>query len=122
LTDMSQDNQKRDAHCANQRGDAEDVAHGLSPHACTHAGLPSTGLRRTLDLRREKVAALPVSVSPGTHGSSRDATYRSEAFLLQVAKSLQLDDAECGHLFVKPGLDGYAPRRLPGQPTGAATR
>ena len=74
---MSQDNQKRDAHCANQRGDAEDVAHGLSPHACTHAWLPSTGLRRTLDLRREKVAALPVSVSPGTHGSSRDATYRS---------------------------------------------
>lgn len=78
-----------------------------------NAGLPSTGRRRTPGLRREEVAALAgVGLTWYTWFEQGRDIQVSEAFLLKVAKALQLDDAECGHLFLlahrrAPPLEAY---------------
>lgn len=78
-----------------------------------NAGLPSTGRRRTPGLRREEVAALAgVGLTWYTWFEQGRDIQVSEAFLLKVAKALQLDEAECGHLFLlahrrPPPLEAY---------------
>lgn len=64
-------------------------------------GLPTTGRRRTPGLRREEVAALAgVGLTWYTWFEQGRDIRVSEAFLLNVAKALRLDDLECGHLFL----------------------
>ncbi|WP_313573790.1 helix-turn-helix transcriptional regulator [Brevundimonas sp.] len=78
-----------------------------------NAGLPSTVRRRTPGLRREEVAALAgVGLTWYTWFEQGRDIQVSEAFLLKVAKALQLDDAACGHLFLlahrrPPPLEAY---------------
>ena len=64
-------------------------------------GLPITRRRRTPGLRREEVAALAgVGLTWYTwFEQGRDISV-SETFLLNVARALKLDDAECCHLFL----------------------
>lgn len=65
------------------------------------AGLPSGGRRRTPGLRREEVAALAgVGLTWYTWFEQGRDIQVSEKFLLSVAYALQLDDAECSHLFL----------------------
>lgn len=64
-------------------------------------GLPATGRRRTPGLRREEVATLAgVGLTWYTWFEQGRDIGVSEAFLLNVAKALKLDDAECCHLFL----------------------
>lgn len=64
-------------------------------------GLPSSGRRRTPGLRREEVAALAgVGLTWYTWFEQGRNIHVSEKFLLSVAHSLKLDDAECSHLFL----------------------
>ncbi|MEH3148596.1 MAG: helix-turn-helix transcriptional regulator [Methylobacterium frigidaeris] len=64
-------------------------------------GLPTTGRRRTPGLRREEVAALAgVGLTWYTWFEQGRDIQVSQGFLLNVAKALRLDDAECGHLFL----------------------
>lgn len=64
-------------------------------------GLPTTGRRRTPGLRREEVAALAgVGLTWYTWFEQGRDIRVSEAFLLNVAKALRLDDLECRHLFL----------------------
>jgi transcriptional regulator with XRE-family HTH domain len=76
-------------------------------------GLPSTGRRRTPGLRREEVAALAgVGLTWYTWFEQGRDIQVSQAFLLNVAKALRLDDAECCHLFLlahrrPPPADAY---------------
>ncbi|WP_142846071.1 helix-turn-helix transcriptional regulator [Telmatospirillum sp. J64-1] len=64
-------------------------------------GLPTTGRRRTSGLRREEVAALAgVGLTWYTWFEQGRDIQVSESFLLNVAKALRLDDAECCHLFL----------------------
>lgn len=64
-------------------------------------GLPSQGRRRTPGLRREEVAALAgVGLTWYTWFEQGRDIQVSEKFLLGVAGALQLDDAECSHLFL----------------------
>jgi transcriptional regulator with XRE-family HTH domain len=64
-------------------------------------GLPATGRRRTPGLRREEVAALAgVGLTWYTWFEQGRDIKVSEAFLLNVARALRLDDAECSHLFL----------------------
>ncbi|WP_149194306.1 helix-turn-helix transcriptional regulator [Luteimonas suaedae] len=64
-------------------------------------GLPVTGRRRTPGLRREEVAALAgVGLTWYTWFEQGRDIGVSERFLLNVARALRLDDAECCHLFL----------------------
>lgn len=64
-------------------------------------GLRSHGRRRTPGLRREEVAALAgVGLTWYTWFEQGRDIHVSEKFLLSVAQALQLDDAECSHLFL----------------------
>ena len=64
-------------------------------------GLPATGRRRTPGLRREEVAALAgVGLTWYTWFEQGRDIGVSESFLLNVARALKLDDAECCHLFL----------------------
>jgi transcriptional regulator with XRE-family HTH domain len=64
------------------------------------AGLPSYGSRRVPGLRREEVAVLAgVSVPYYTRLDRGDINGVSESVLEALARALQLDDAERGHLF-----------------------
>lgn len=64
-------------------------------------GLPSGRRRRTPGLRREEVAALAgVGLTWYTWLEQGREIGTSEDFLLRLAKVLQLDDAECCHLFL----------------------
>ncbi|UXY15449.1 helix-turn-helix transcriptional regulator [Chitiniphilus purpureus] len=64
-------------------------------------GLPATERRRTPGLRREEVAALAgVGLTWYTWFEQGRDIQVSEKFLLSVAYALQLDDAECSHLFL----------------------
>lgn len=64
-------------------------------------GLPVTGRRRTPGLRREEVAALAgIGLTWYTWFEQGRDIQVSEAFLLNVAKALKLDDSECCHLFL----------------------
>lgn len=64
-------------------------------------GLPATGRRRTPGLRREEVAALAgVGLTWYTWFEQGRDIGVSEAFLLNIARALKLDDAECCHLFL----------------------
>ncbi len=64
-------------------------------------GLPTTGRRRIPGLRREEVAALAgVGLTWYTWFEQGRDIRVSEAFLLNVAKALRLDDLDCGHLFL----------------------
>ena len=70
----------------------------LSP---ADVGLPATRRRRTAGLRREEVATLAgVGLTWYTWFEQGRDIQVSEDFLLNVAKALQLDDAECHHLFL----------------------
>lgn len=70
----------------------------LSP---ADVGLPTTARRRTPGLRREEVAALAgVGLTWYTWFEQGREIKVSETFLLNVAKTLKLDDAECCHLFL----------------------
>ncbi|MCW8128576.1 helix-turn-helix transcriptional regulator [Microbulbifer halophilus] len=72
--------------------------HKLQP---ADVGLPATRRRRTPGLRREEVAALAgVGLTWYTWFEQGRDIGVSEAFLLNVAKALKLDDAECCHLFL----------------------
>lgn len=65
------------------------------------AGLAFNGRRRTPGLRREEVAALAgVGLTWYTWFEQGRDIKVSEAFLLNVARALKLDDAECSHLFL----------------------
>lgn len=64
-------------------------------------GLPTTGGRRTPGLRREEVASLAgVGLTWYIWFEQGRDIQVSESFLLNVAKALKLDDAECNHLFL----------------------
>lgn len=64
-------------------------------------GLPATARRRTPGLRREEVAALAgVGLTWYTWFEQGRDIGVSESFLLNVARALKLDDAECCHLFL----------------------
>jgi PAS domain-containing protein len=64
-------------------------------------GLPSGGRRRTSGLRREEVAGLAgVGLTWYTWFEQGRDIQVSETFLLNVARALKLDDAECSHLFL----------------------
>ena len=64
-------------------------------------GLPSGGRRRTPGLRREEVAGLAgVGLTWYTWFEQGRDIQVSETFLLNVARALRLDDAECSHLFL----------------------
>lgn len=64
-------------------------------------GLPETGRRRTPGLRREEVAALAgVGLTWYTWFEQGRDIGVSERFLLNLARALKLDDAECAHLFL----------------------
>jgi transcriptional regulator with XRE-family HTH domain len=63
-------------------------------------GLPDYGIRRVPGLRREEVAVLAgVSVPYYTRLERGDMHGVSESVLEALARALQLDDAERGHLF-----------------------
>lgn len=63
-------------------------------------GFPAGGNRRVAGLRREELAVLAgVSVSYYTRLERGDATGVSESVLVAIARCLQLDDVERGHLF-----------------------
>jgi transcriptional regulator with XRE-family HTH domain len=80
-------------------------------------GLPDYGTRRVPGLRREEVAVLAgVSVPYYTRLERGDLSGASETVLLAVARALQLDDAECAHLFdlaraARPALAARPRRR-----------
>ncbi|CAN0586256.1 unnamed protein product, partial [Ectocarpus sp. 12 AP-2014] len=64
-------------------------------------GLPTSGRRRTPGLRREEVAALAgVGLTWYTWFEQGRDIKVSERFLLNIARALKLDDAECCHLFL----------------------
>lgn len=64
------------------------------------AGLSSCGPRRVPGLRREEVAVLAgVSVPYYTRLERGEMRGVSESVLAALARALQLDDAECAHLF-----------------------
>ena len=64
------------------------------------AGLPTYGARRVPGLRREEVAVLAgVSVPYYTRLERGDMNGVSESVLEALARALELDDAERGHLF-----------------------
>jgi PAS domain-containing protein len=64
-------------------------------------GLPTGGRRRTPGLRREEVAALAgIGITWYTWFEQGREIGVSETFLLNIAKILKLDDAECCHLFL----------------------
>jgi transcriptional regulator with XRE-family HTH domain len=70
----------------------------LTPAA---VGLPGGNRRRTPGLRREEVAALAgVGVTWYTWFEQGRAIGVSEAFLLNLARALKLDDSECCRLFL----------------------
>src|SRR5688572_26260377 len=70
----------------------------LSP---ADVGLPANGRRRTPGLRREEVASLAgVGLTWYTWFEQGRDIHVSESFLLNVARALKLDDAECSHLFL----------------------
>ncbi|MDX1559897.1 MAG: helix-turn-helix transcriptional regulator [Marinobacter sp.] len=72
--------------------------HKLTP---ADVGLPSGGRRRTPGLRREEVAALAgVGLTWYTWFEQGRDIQVSERFLLNIARALKLDDAECCHLFL----------------------
>lgn len=63
--------------------------------------LPTSGRRRTPGLRREEVAALAgVGLTWYTWFEQGRDIKVSERFLLNIARALKLDDAECCHLFL----------------------
>ncbi|MDP4534735.1 helix-turn-helix transcriptional regulator [Alkalimonas collagenimarina] len=75
-------------------------------------GLPTSHRRRTPGLRREEVAALAgVGLTWYTWFEQGRDIQVSESFLLNIAKALKLNDAECCHLFL------LAHRRPPAQET-----
>lgn len=87
----------------------------LSP---AQVGLPATGRRRTVGLRREEVAALAgVGLTWYTWLEQGRDIRVSEAFLLNLARALRLDDAECCHLFLlaqqrPPPAEAYRPESV----------
>src|SRR5215211_4670053 len=82
------------------------------------AGLPTYGgNRRVPGLRREEVALLAgVSVDYYTRLERGNLGGVSEAVLDALARALQLDEAECGHLFdlARAADTSARPRRRPG--------
>lgn len=78
-------------------------------------GLAVTGRRRTPGLRREEVAQLAgVGLTWYTWFEQGRDIQVSGGFLLNVAKALKLDDAECSHLFLlahrrPPPPEAYLP-------------
>lgn len=89
--------------------------HKLTP---ADVGLPSGGRRRTPGLRREEVAALAgVGLTWYTWFEQGRDIQVSERFLLNVARALKLDDAECCHLFLlahrrAPPTEAYQEQNL----------
>jgi transcriptional regulator with XRE-family HTH domain len=77
------------------------------------AGLPTYGKRRVPGLRREEVASLAgVSVEYYKRLERGNITGVSELVLEALARALQLDDAERGHLFdLARAANPAAPRR-----------
>ncbi|WP_297836124.1 helix-turn-helix transcriptional regulator [uncultured Roseibium sp.] len=70
----------------------------LSP---ARVGLPTTERRRTPGLRREEVAQLAgVGLTWYTWFEQGRDIKVSESFLLNIAKALRLDDADCSRLFL----------------------
>jgi len=90
--------------------------HQLTP---ADVGLPSTTRRRTPGLRREEVATLAgVGLTWYTWFEQGREINVSEAFLLNVARALKLDDADCCHLFLlahrrPPPVDVYRWQSIP---------
>ncbi|MCC5811009.1 MAG: helix-turn-helix domain-containing protein [Ectothiorhodospiraceae bacterium] len=90
--------------------------HKLTP---ADVGLPVTGRRRTPGLRREEVATLAgVGLTWYTWFEQGRDINVSEDFLLNVARALKLDDAECCHLFLlahrrPPPSEGYQWQSIP---------
>ncbi|NIA72107.1 helix-turn-helix domain-containing protein [Pelagibius litoralis] len=87
---------------ARKRSDLSDfVTRNRKKLTPADVGLPTTGGRRTPGLRREEVAALAgVGLTWYTWFEQGRDIQVSESFLLNVAKALKLDDAECNHLFL----------------------
>jgi transcriptional regulator with XRE-family HTH domain len=76
-------------------------------------GLPSWGPRRVKGLRREEVASLAgVSVEYYKRLERGNASGVSDGVLEALARALQLDDAECAHLFdLARAANPVVPRR-----------
>lgn len=80
---------------------AEFLRHHRERLTPADVGLPAGGRRRTRGLRREEVAALAgVGITWYTWFEQGREISVSETFLLSVARTLKLDDADCCHLFL----------------------
>jgi transcriptional regulator with XRE-family HTH domain len=77
------------------------------------AGLPSYGQRRVPGLRREEVASLAgVSIDYYKRLERGDVSGASDSVLEALARALQLDDAERGHLYdLARAANPVAPKR-----------
>jgi transcriptional regulator with XRE-family HTH domain len=86
------------------------------------AGMPSSGRRRVPGLRREEVASLAgVSIDYYRRLERGDVSGASDSVIEALARGLQLDDAERGHLYdLARAVNPVAPKRT--RPVGQRVR
>ena len=106
---------------------ANDIAEFLTTRRARitpeQAGLPSYGKRRVPGLRREEVASLAgMSVEYYKRLERGNVSGVSELVLEALARALQLDDAERGHLFDLARAAGRAGMASPRRPRPVKTR